>query len=478
MRNKGISILAVTLAAALSLCACTRNTGVATLPSEESAMESEATQATIDLSGESVETIYGSQLPGYLNHQYYFEGNPVSLTESNFYFIDTFSEMTQYAGYYYPATYEGYVDLSAEISSYDTSVSSEYETYGDFFVSYSEQMLESALIINKLAADEGMTLPLETVNQIDSIIDNVNATGAVPAGITLDEYLSIYYGEGTTVESFRQTIMNYYLSDQYTSEYVENYDFDDSEIMVPNIRYALFQASSSADESVREQAETAAGALLEAADGDIDNFEVEGALSYTRGEATEYGEIPVPDDGTIDAAFTAWAWDSSRQEGDIDVIYSDNFGYFVVGYTGLTEVDEASKTQIAVAALSHQVNDWIEEGTYEFYTDEPYERALPVDIPGDALSAEDIIPGLSQDEETVSSEQEDSGVGTLTGSRALDVVFIIFAVIGGVAVIGLAAVGVKHLAGNGRRSADDKSGSKEKKEADAVEKEEQPDGDN
>ena len=154
MNKKEIKLVTAALVTALGLCACTANTGVATEPSDasQSALSSDPQATTVDLSDQSVETVYGTQLPGYLNHQYYFEGNPIPLTESNFYFIDTFTELTTYAGYYYPATADGYIDLAASIDSASvTDELSQYQTYGDFFVSYSEQMLESACIMTKAA---------------------------------------------------------------------------------------------------------------------------------------------------------------------------------------------------------------------------------------------------------------------------------------------------------------------------------------
>lgn len=93
MKNNRIRTISAALSCAFILAACTANDGVAT--TETTVFDPYATtQTTVDLSGESVETIYGNQLPNYLNHQYYFEGQPVPMTESNFYFIDTFSELT------------------------------------------------------------------------------------------------------------------------------------------------------------------------------------------------------------------------------------------------------------------------------------------------------------------------------------------------------------------------------------------------
>lgn len=440
MKNYRFKTVSAVLASALLLSACTANQGVATNPSETAVSDPNAQPQASEL---TLETVYGTQLPQYLNHQYYFEGAAVPLTESNFYFIDTFTELTQYAGYYYPATSAGYIDLSAAIDT--TGMSEEmnqYSTYGDFFVSYSEQMLESALIINKLAADEGLSLPDNTIAEIDSIMANLETSNAQPAGMTLDEYLSVYYGEGTTAEAFRQTVINYYMADLYTQEFVDNYEFDESEIMVPNVRYTLYSApANSSTEEQTAAAEAAASALLESADGDVDTFTVEAALAYTNGETIDYGDIAVPDDGSLDPTFTEWAWDESRQVGDLDMIYSENFGYFVLTYLGETEIDEDSKSQIAVQAMSQLISDAINNNEYDFYTEDAYEPAPTVAPVDPTLNTDLTDAGVPAD----GTADAGSAVGTLTGSKGLDILLISLSAVGAVAVLGLAGVGVMHL---------------------------------
>ena len=70
-------------------------------------------QPTIDVSKLSFDTVYGNQLPQYLNHEYTFNGEKIPLVESNYYFIMTFVQLCQYASYgYFPATADGYIDPS------------------------------------------------------------------------------------------------------------------------------------------------------------------------------------------------------------------------------------------------------------------------------------------------------------------------------------------------------------------------------
>ena len=451
--------MAAAVSCVLLLSACTPNDGAATTPSETIVDPATTNPYATSVAEQTLDSVYGSQLSNYLYHQYYFEGQPVPLTESNFYFIDTFTELTQYAGYYYPATAEGFVDLAEPIDT--TGMSEEmvqYNTYGDFFVAYSEQMLESALIINKLAADEGLVLPDETLAQIDEILNNLQTTYADPAGISLDQYLSIYYGDGTTTESFRQTIINYYMADLYTQHFIDEYEFDEAEITVPNIRYTLFQVPQDATDEEKTEIEAAAQALFDEAAGDVDTFTVSAALAYTNGETADYGEIGVPNDGSIDETFTEWAWDESRQEGDLDLIYSPNVGYFVVAYIGTTEIDQSAKDQIAVQRMSEIISDAIENNEYEFYCADEYAPA-PTVAPMDPAVSGEII----SDDSTLATETGTSNVGNLTGSKGFDVVLIALAVIGGVAVIGLAGIGVMQIT---KKSGNDSDKPSKKEEED------------
>ena len=78
---------------------------------------------------ETFEALYGDQLINYLNHQYYFDGEEIPKVISNYYFLNTFSDMSNNANMgYYPLTAINTVDLAAEYPG------EEYDTYGDYFL--------------------------------------------------------------------------------------------------------------------------------------------------------------------------------------------------------------------------------------------------------------------------------------------------------------------------------------------------------
>lgn len=445
MKKIRITVAGLLVAAMmLPFCACTSRTAVETdasgdqLQLDTEGSSADATAPTLDLSEYSFDSVYGSQLHSYLEHQYTFDGQEVPLDESNFYFIDAFVELSTYASYgYYPSTLEGYIDLSAEVPE---GASEEIGTYGDFFVTYAERMLESTLIINKLANEQGLTLTDDMYAAIDSSIENLRTTSAEPAGMTLDEYLQIYYGPTCTEDSFRKIMEHYYMADVYTSKFLEDYEFEESEIMVPNIRYALFYAPSDSysEEEIAAQQALAQGLFDQCTN--LDDLAVLGATSYTNGECYQYGEVTVQE-GQMDPDFEAWALDPARAEGDIDIIESDMYGFFVVGYTGLAEISDDAKSQIAVNAMSQYISDLIDSGAYQFGTDQPYEGAAPVDT----LDLE--IDGEGEGESQAVDETVAPGVGTgsVTGSKALDIIFVILASVGSVAIVGAVVFGIAYV---------------------------------
>ena len=118
---------------------------------------------------ESMEDVYGNQITNYLNHQYYFNGEPVPMWESNYYFMETFNVLGESAGYDgVPATIYGYVDLAAECPN------EEFATYGDYLVRQAQETIESKCILCMRAEAEGITLSDEANANIDDLIEGTD----------------------------------------------------------------------------------------------------------------------------------------------------------------------------------------------------------------------------------------------------------------------------------------------------------------
>ena len=416
------------------------------ISADELPATTEATAETKDLSGYSFETVYGSQLYSFLEHQYTFQGEQIPVAESNFYFINAFFELTNYAYYgMYPQTSEGYVDLAAAYSD-----QSKYSTYGDFLIAYAERTLESSCIIAKRANDEHLVLSDETLADIETMLSKLR-TEASSANMSLDEYLQLYYGPSCNENAYREVLKNYYLSDLYTSKYCEDHTTDDM-LYVPNVCYALFYApQEGSDEAAIQSAESLANDLVTAAGGDVDAFETLAQQSVTDGYCRESNTIAVSRGQTV-PAFNEWCFDEARQFGDIEVIYAPEYGYFAVAYLGITMQDSSVIDSQIVKQLTQEISDAIESGQYQFGTDQAFQPAVLVPADGSPAVVTDptgeTVPG------------QDGGK-----SNVATVLIIIFAVIGGVAIIAiiiiLTAYILKKINNNGS-AADSGSGPKKK----------------
>ena len=332
---------------------------------------------------QSFKDVYGDQLNSYLNHQYYFDGQEVPKQESNFYFINSFLELTDYAKMgYYPQTSEGVIDLEAPYPTED------YKTFGDYLVTYSENSIASAYIIEQRAKAEGITLPEETYNAIEEMFADLRNNKAPEANMSFDKYLQMYYGPGVTEASFKEILERYYLTDAYTSQYCEKFaslhgdEYDNEQAMVPNIRYVLFEAREGvATEAEKDAAQKAAREMM-AECKTVDDIPALAEAGLASGIVKESNDIAVPK-GQMVPDFEAWAWDESRAYGDIDVIYA-TYGYFVVGYLG-TVADETNSAadlmmQDAMSELGDSVMTEINTGTHDFHTNQKYKVTSKTDI--------------------------------------------------------------------------------------------------
>ena len=393
------------------------------------------------------ETMYGSQIGGYLGHQYTFEGEPIPTYVTDFYFINAFMELSNYA--YYgsaPATSEGYIDLSVEFGG-------DYATFGDYYVAYAENTIESTMIVCKMAEEEDISLTDETMTAIDDMIESLAIESAAPQGMTLDEYLQLYFGPEMTEDAFRETLEMYYLAEAYSEDYCEKYAFTDEEKYVPNIRYALFYAPTGSSEDTLAQAEADANALL-ADCADINDMQTKAQELLAAGTVFETNDILVPK-GQMVPAFEAWAYET-HEVGDLDVIKSDEYGYFVVGFLGMEERSQDELDTVALGALSQEISDIIDSGVYEFGTDEPYEPALPVDSEGGVYD-----PATNQVTLNITTTPTPGPEGVPGATDSSNTILIVLAVVGGVAIVGVVVVLIFSMVGG--KKEDGKTGDKPKK---------------
>ena len=392
---------------------------------------------------QSFEELYATQLTSYLDHQYYFDGMTIPKTESNFYFINSFLDLSGYANMgYYPATTLGYIDLAAEYSG------DEYATYGDYFVKYAENTLETTYILYTKATAEGVTLSQETKDAIDQMIENIKNEKAVPSGKNLDDYLQFYYGPGNDEATFRQNLDRYYLADAYSKTYCDNYQFTDEERNVPNIRYALFYAPETADQSAKDDALAAATAMKDSCSS-IDDLSGLAQSAQEAGTVYDQGDIDVPRGRTV-PKFEEWAYEEGRTNGELDVIYAPEYGYFVVGYIGLKEQSKDVLDQYALQQLTKELMEEVDNNVHDFYTNDVYLPApaapTATPVPDNAIPTEGVV----FDPNSTTAVQPSGSVTNTTTQT--DVLIIVFFTLAGVAIVAVIVILIVSAVKNGKNS--------------------------
>ena len=171
----------------------TTTTAASTAETQEVPVTNEKGEVTIN--GSTFETMYGSQLGTYLDHKYHYDMTEIPVAESNFYFIHTFTDMSQSALVhgYYPLTSEGFVDLAFELPEGQTDNFS-FSIFGDYFREFAENQLLSTYIVLDMAKEKDLSLDEDTMTQIDEYMVTLGDI-AKEQGITLDQYLKIFYGK-------------------------------------------------------------------------------------------------------------------------------------------------------------------------------------------------------------------------------------------------------------------------------------------
>ena len=416
------------------------------LTSSEATAASDATAQTTQEGPKTFEELYGNQIMTYMDHQYYFEGEALLKQESNFYFINAFVDLSGYANMgYYPSTPLGFLDLAAE---YDGD---EYKTYGDYYVYYAENSIESTCILCARAKAEGITLDDETMKQIDDMIVSLKTEKAPQSGLSFEEYLQLWYGPGMDEASFRTVVERYFLADAYSKEYCTNYQFTDAEKKVPYVRYALFYAPQTADQETKDKALAAANSMKDACKS-IDDLTGLSETALADGSVMDQGDIAVPK-GQMVKAFEEWSYGKDRKEGELDVIYAVEYGYFVVGYLGLKDVETSELNNIALKALSDGLLEEIKSKKHDFHADGTFDAppAAPTATPApDATEA----PVQSLDPNaTVPAGTTQPSQGNMSTT---DVLIVVFFTLAGVAILAVIVILINYAIKNNKNASNNK----------------------
>lgn len=444
-------VIGIVCAAVMMSSAATALADETTAASQPSGTE-ESTTSTFDISNMSFDTMYGNQVMDFLNHQYEYEGQKIPITESNYYFLLTFLQLSQYAAYgYYPATSAGYIDLAAQYGDNG-------KTYAEYYVDQAEQYLQSTYILIARAKAAGIKLEAKDKEAIEQEIKDRIDQQAIPAGVPLDTILKLYFGPDCDEKAYRAILENATLAGKYQEKYASEYKIPEDQKMVPNIRYALFYApGASATDDDKKKAENAANEMLKKCKN-LDDLKKYAEAGQQDGSVYDQGTLPVRK-GEMVSTFEEWAYGAGRKEGEMGIIYAKEYGYFCVGYVGKVKLEDEEISEIASEALNAEIEKEMKENKHGFKTDQKYSAAKPAPTAPAETSADGTEAGT---ETAPTALPTDNGTNPENGMS--NVLIIVFVAIGGVAILAVIIILVMNYTRSGKEDDDAKKPSSAKKD--------------
>ena len=209
-----------------------------------------------------------------------------------------------------------------------------------------------------------------------------------------------------------------------------------------------------ATDEEKKKAETAANDMLKKCKN-VEDLKTQAEAGKTAGTVYDQGTLTVPK-GKMVSAFEDWAYGASRKEGELGIIYSQDYGYFVVGYMGKAKLDEEDQESIANDAMNAEIEKEMQENKHNFHTEQKYgaAKAAPTAVPEPTSAVE---PSNQGGETAPTALPTESGV-TPADNGMSNVLIIVFVAIGGVAIVAVIII----LIMNSKGSDKDESSSKSK----------------
>ena len=468
-RLKGIAAILIVSAMMTGIAACNSETEVESSVSSELTVMDISSETSAEASGtgvqgtnengeyviegETFEERYGSQLGSYLNHQYYFDDIEIPMYETNYYMIHQFVEFNNMAktGYDLPMTSEGLVDLSYELGDGMEVEGFEIRNVGDMVRSYAEISIACTYITQDLGKEYGIEISDRTYQKTDEQVEAVRKM-ATEANLTLDQFLSVNYGPGFTEQNFRDILIRYY----YYEDFVDSYPIPEDMAEAPCVVHALFEAR---DGLVTPEMDTAAyDAATEflASCNSTDDILTKGTELVEQDTVTECATYQVVK-GKFVKEFQNWAYDESRQVGDMDIVKT-SYGYHVMGYLGMEPLGDAERNYLASELASGEIYSVFYAEVHDFGTDDEYADPVKVDEETEETEAT-VGESLPLDENgniiIETSATSALKVGADKESKGLMATRVIAACVGGVAIFAIIGLIIATIAGDKKKKNDD-----------------------
>lgn len=287
----------------------------------------------------------------------------VSQAEYSFYYSSVFSNHFNTA-YQYDSYYgEGYGSMftggyNYKVAPDEQKYASELEgyenpTWADYFESSSIATIKNIKALNKLAADEGITLDDADYEEIDGYMDSLEEDAA-SINYSMSAYLKTYYGDGVSKKLVKkilteQTLASKYeetkleqFADSHTDDEIEKeYKKDTKAYDMVGIAYYLVKAETvkEKDKDGKETTKVTDKTMAEAKKkaNELTKSESLSALSLAvdklAGAADSLAKNAIIDydaiSGNISEDIAKWAYGKDVKVGDMKVVEEKDTGYYV-----------------------------------------------------------------------------------------------------------------------------------------------------
>ena len=281
-------------------------------------------------------------------------GEDLSNAELNYYYIDVLNNFySQYGSY---ASLLG-LDVTKPLNEqvYDESTG---DTWADYFVDSAKTNAKAVYAVCEAAKAAGHTLTEAEYVNVENAVSSLNIYGTMYGYTSGEAYLKAQYGNGATMDSFRNYVEMTLMANSYQTAYTDALVFEDADLRAAEAdnfnvysSYAYnyyYLAASRFEDGGAEAAEEAAKSLIskdittaEALDAAIAALPVNAestSAASTRYDAQRYTNIST--------SIAEWLSASSRKEGDMTVIPNVSTdadgkevtsGYYVVRFESATD---------------------------------------------------------------------------------------------------------------------------------------------
>lgn len=292
----------------------------------------------------------------YNSNLLYRNGTAIKIEDESF----TASDFNFYYNAMYNQEYSYYYQYYGELASYFIS---DAETLSRSAVEYMKQVV----MLCDEAKAAGYTLDADAKQEIADALDTAKAQAKEYGWPSANAYLAKVYGKGMTLKIYEKNLEKVTLASNYSEEVYGSYEYSTEEISarydekkddfdVYTFRYLYIDGSAveavEADEENGVEAvegvdlDTAMAAALDIAEqfvGAVSSEQAFADLAYSLTESEGYRMVYTGSQlTTYLPAVEEWVKDSSRTEGDLEIIKNQtesSNGYYVVYYVDRSDND-------------------------------------------------------------------------------------------------------------------------------------------